>query len=620
MSETISLRPGLNVDHSRSFAFFPSEMLKRAFDLLAASFGMLLFSPLFLYLAWRIKRDSPGPVFYRGERLGRDGKLFHILKFRTMYERPESYQGLRVTGQGDVRITPFGKFLRDSKLNELPQLWNVLTGEMSLVGPRPEDPQVAAAWPADVRQEVLSMRPGLTSPASILYRDEEALLAGEQVMDTYLGEILPSKLRLDQLYVRHHSFGGDLDVLFWTSLVLLPRAGKYTPLEGELFLGPFNLLLRRHASWFVVDALVSLLAMGLAGLLFRAISPLNVGWAPAIALALGFAMLYSLVNYFMGVNRVVWSQASANDVFDLLPGALISTSIALLVNYIWPTGLLGILSTGAQTPWGTEALLPTSMLIMAAGLAFTGFVLVRYRSRLLTGLATRWLSWRGSASTALERVLIIGGGETGQFAAWMLNNNRVYAGAFHIVGFVDDDLFKQGIRLHGVNVLGQRADIPQLVDKHDVGVLVFAIHNISAGERQQVLDICSATSAHVVLFPDIPAALNGLAQNAAGLNTAAQNGYKSSVPDTSVAGERDALPGAPLQSLPCDLCLTKVSPLKVDNWLSQMEAAACTGDFDGLIAQIRSRRSQLRRDATVQRAANLGARLDSFSDTEEEAE
>ncbi len=607
MTETISLRPGLNADRTRSIAILSSDMLKRAFDLLAAALGLLLLSPLFLYLAWRIKRDSSGPVFYHGARLGRDGMVFYILKFRTMYERPESYRGPLVTGQGDPRITPFGKFLRDSKLNELPQLWNVLKGEMSLVGPRPEDPQVAASWPADVRREILSLRPGVTSPASVLYRDEEALLAHGPVMDTYLGEILPSKLRLDQLYVRHHSFGGDLDTLFWTALVLLPRVGTHAPLEEELFLGPFNLLLRRHVSWFLADAMVSLLAMGLAGLFFRAISPLNVGWAPAIALALGFAMLYSLVNYFMGANRVVWSRASANDVFDLIPGALVSTFIALLVNYVWPTGLLGILSTGARTPWGTDALLPTSMLVMAAGLSFVGFVLVRYRSRLLTGLATRWLAWRGSASTALERVLIIGGGETGQFAAWMLNNNRAYAGAFHIAGFVDDDLFKQGIRIHGVNVLGQRADIPQLVAKHDIGLLVFAIHNISADERRQVLNICASTPAQVVLFPDIPAALNGLAHSAAGQNGNADGSRMPSAQDVTSVEETAALPGSSLLPLPCDLCLTKVSPLKVDGWLAQMEDAARNGDLEGLMAQLHTRRSQLRRDVTVQRAANLGS-------------
>jgi lipopolysaccharide/colanic/teichoic acid biosynthesis glycosyltransferase len=114
-------------------------------------------------------------------------------------------------------------------MNELPQLWNVLVGDMSLVGPRPEDPEIAKGWDPDVRAEVLSVRPGVTSPASVLYRNEETLLQTDQVMSTYLDSILPSKLRLDQLYVRHHSFWLDLDILLWTFLVLLPRLGGYTP-------------------------------------------------------------------------------------------------------------------------------------------------------------------------------------------------------------------------------------------------------------------------------------------------------------------------------------------------------------------------------------------------------
>src|SRR4030042_6338557 len=162
--------------------------------------------------------------------MGRGGKPFKILKFRTMHERPASYTGLRITAQDDPRITSLGRWLRDSKLNELPQFWNVVKGDMSLVGPRPEDPDIAAQWSDDLRSEILSVRPGVTSPASVIYRNEERLLNGSQVMDTYLEDILPSKLRLDQLYVRHRSFWGDLDVLFWTALVLVPRIGpRQTP-------------------------------------------------------------------------------------------------------------------------------------------------------------------------------------------------------------------------------------------------------------------------------------------------------------------------------------------------------------------------------------------------------
>ena len=432
------------------------------------------------------------------------------------------------------------------------------------------------------------------------------MLSGSRAMDTYLGEILPSKLRLDQLYVRHHTFWGDLDIIFWTLLILFPKIGEYTPSEDFLFLGPIARLMHRHVSWLLTDTLVTFIAMGMTGLFFRAIAPLNIGWAPAFILAFGFALLYSMANYFLGVNDIAWSQAPAVDAIDLIPAAILATVVALLANYFWPSGFLGIPNTGAITPWGAEALLPTSMLLMAAGLALMGIILVRYRARLITGLATRWLVLRGNASTTLERVLIIGGGETGQFAAWMLNNNKKYATTLQVIGFVDDDLFLQGIRIHGLNVLGKRADIPHLVTKYDIGILIFAIHNISASERQQLLDICTSTPAQVALFPDIPSALSGIAHNSAVGNGSTRNGGKQNGQVTVVLEKTEALSYSDFRPLPCDLCLTKVSPLKVDGWLAHLEEIAHSRDYDGLIEQLQTLRSQLNADAAVQLAANLG--------------
>ena len=115
-------------------------LIKRAFDILASGLGLLLLSPFLLPVALILRRESPGPILYRGPRLGRGGKPFNILKFRTMYERPETYNGPRLTARGDDRITPLGHWLRGTKLNELPQLWNVLVGDMSMVGPRPGRP------------------------------------------------------------------------------------------------------------------------------------------------------------------------------------------------------------------------------------------------------------------------------------------------------------------------------------------------------------------------------------------------------------------------------------------------------------------------------------------------
>ena len=225
MNNTLSPKFKFN----RNISWF-SNLIKRSFDITVSLIVLLLLAPFYGVIAIAIRRDSPGPAIYRGPRMGRGGKPFHILKFRTMYESMDSYYGPKVTAHDDPRVTPFGRWLRDTKLNELPQFWNVLKGEMSLVGPRPEDPEIVRTWKDDVREEILSVRPGITSPASVQYRNEESLLSVGDVMQTYMGELGPGKIRLDQLYVRNHSFWLDMDVIFWTALVLLPKLRSYSPL------------------------------------------------------------------------------------------------------------------------------------------------------------------------------------------------------------------------------------------------------------------------------------------------------------------------------------------------------------------------------------------------------
>jgi lipopolysaccharide/colanic/teichoic acid biosynthesis glycosyltransferase len=254
-----------------------SRAIKRMFDIVVSAIILLLIWPILGFIALAIRRDSPGPVFYRGKRVGLGGKTFNILKFRTMYEDPASYSGPRVTAHDDPRITHFGRWLRDTKVNELPQFWNVLKGEMSLVGPRPEDPSLAKTWPTAVRGEILSVRPGITSPASILYRNEEALLSYGGVLQKYIQEVGPDKIRLDQLYVHYRSFWLDLDVLLWTALIFIPRVGSIALPEDLLFVGLFNQYIRRIANWFTIDMLVTLMAIGLTGLIWRTFEPLNVG-------------------------------------------------------------------------------------------------------------------------------------------------------------------------------------------------------------------------------------------------------------------------------------------------------------------------------------------------------
>ena len=195
-------------------------MGKRAFDLLLAGLGLVLLSPLLLVIAIAIRIDSPGPVFYRQERIGRHGVPFRIHKFRTMRHDPQ-HGGPQITVGDDARITRVGVFLRRTKLDELPQFIDVLRGRMSLVGPRPEVPRYVALYPAELRAQVLSVRPGITDLASIEFRDEAALLARASDPEReYVEVVMPRKLALAARYVRSASLALDVTIL-WRTLRLL---------------------------------------------------------------------------------------------------------------------------------------------------------------------------------------------------------------------------------------------------------------------------------------------------------------------------------------------------------------------------------------------------------------
>jgi lipopolysaccharide/colanic/teichoic acid biosynthesis glycosyltransferase len=194
---------------------------KRAFDVVAAVVGLVLLAPLFLLVAAWIRFDSPGPVFFRQERVGRGGVPFRIHKFRTM--RVEA-GGPALTVGADPRITRAGAFLRRTKIDELPQLLDVLRGDMSVVGPRPEVARYVAAYPPALRDKVLSVRPGITDPASIVYRDENALLARAADPEReYVEVVMPAKLRYAALYVDQMSLATDLRLIGSTLKVLWAR-------------------------------------------------------------------------------------------------------------------------------------------------------------------------------------------------------------------------------------------------------------------------------------------------------------------------------------------------------------------------------------------------------------
>ncbi len=190
-------------------------MMKRLVDVLVSAILLIATAPLMLVAAITVGRSSPGPVIFRQQRVGRGGKPFNILKFRTM--GPATAADREITVGNDKRITPIGAVLRKWKIDELPQLINVLRGDMSLVGPRPDVPSYVARYPEDLRAKVLSVRPGITDLASIKYRNENELLAVQSDPDRYYLEVIMlDKLRMGAAYAERPGVGQDLRIILAT--------------------------------------------------------------------------------------------------------------------------------------------------------------------------------------------------------------------------------------------------------------------------------------------------------------------------------------------------------------------------------------------------------------------
>ena len=481
-----------------SFRTSLSKLTKRTFDFTAALIGLVLLSPILLIISILIKRDSPGPVFYWGPRIGLYGRIFKMLKFRTMYETPRSYRGPRVTCKDDDRITPLGKWLRDTKLNELPQLWNVLVGEMSLVGPRPEDPSISKTWPIQIARELLSVRPGITSPASVVYRDEESMLHAGEVMRKYLHELSPDKMRLDQLYIRYRSLWLDIDVLLWTVLVLIPKIKAYSPPEQLLYVGPITQLIQRYLSWFVWDSIIVFVSISFMEAVVNLFGPLSISLPMTIEMALGFSLLFSLVGVILNTNRVNWPKATSWESGRLWVSWFVATAIALGFHFY--LGFTGLRTYG--------------VIFSVSIMSLLGIVFMRYRGRLTGGFLSRILTHRLNSRAIRERVLIVGSGRTAEQLAWLLDH-PTYSSKFEIVGFIDDDLRSQGMKIYGSKVIGRINDVLDIVKEQDVGLIILADYQMASRKYKEFRKIASFKPAKVVVAPDIFGSLSGLVRESA---------------------------------------------------------------------------------------------------------
>jgi len=457
--------------------------LKRVVDVVVAGVGLVVLSPVLAVIAAWIVLDSRGPVIYRQVRTGRGFRPFEIYKFRTM--RADGPPGPQVTASGDARITRAGHWLRRTKLDELPQLVNVLKGDMSLVGPRPEVPRYVEMFRDDFA-EILQARPGITDLASLKYRHEAELLSRSADPETtYVREVLPDKIRLGREYVAQASLWLDLQVIGRTlvGLVAAPPEGRRVGAAGGD--RPLWLALLRRRRPLVVSihlALVALTNYLAFWLRFDgAVAPpeMETFWrflAPLLAIR---ATAFVPFRLYEGL----WRYTSIWDLRNIVTAVVLSSFAFFTLVY----GGLGV------------RVYPRSIYIIDALLLICAMVAVRLTRRVYAEL---------TRTPRERRVLIYGAGDAGEMV--VRDMLRHPDSDYEPVGFVDDDPAKHGQRIHGVPVLGGRADLPRLVQAYAPSEILVALPGATKAAVRGVVEALASVSLPITTVPNLKDLRNGL--------------------------------------------------------------------------------------------------------------
>lgn len=455
-----------------SRAITPAGLLaKHSVDFMLALLGVICLLPLIGLVAVFIKLDSPGPVFFKQKRAGRHGILFEIFKFRTMVQGAYM-MGSRLTVKRDPRITRLGRFMRWSKIDELPQLFNVLRGEMSLIGPRPEDPHFVKFYTA-IQRRVLSLRPGLVGPSQILGRDEveeypDGLKDTEQY---YIDHILPPKLQRDLEYVENTTFLSDM--------VLLVH-GMWITVRGA-FRAKYIWRRRRRIALMGGDVLLAVGSYMLACLI-----RFDWQWPDAVytwqTLVL-IALLRPLLLVYFGAYQGILSYFGLWDLMALFKAVSVgSIAVAGLTYFV---GLQEHPRSVFVIDW---ALL---LFLLAGG---------RYLLRV-------WVRRHPLGSRRVrEKAIIVGAGSGGEQISRALMEDP--SSSYEPVGFIDESQERWGSRIHGVKVLGGPAELRLALSANGVRVVFVCLSDLEEAVAREVADNCAAVGVECRMLPALSELLN----------------------------------------------------------------------------------------------------------------
>lgn len=441
----------------------------RFFDIFISLVGLLLLLLMLPWIALLIKLDSRGPVFFLCDRVGLGGKIFKMYKFRTMYQTDLPLGG-SVSPQGDPRVTPGGRFLRRVKLNEFPQFINVLKGDMTLIGPRPEAPDLAAHYPASAKK-IFSVKPGLAGPNQILGRNEEELYPpGEDPLKYYIEHILPRKLPLDLEYIDDPSLVKNLKYLFLSMKVTIFGAINRQHLidnASQLFL-------------ILADIMLCIFALTLAHYLRYESFSKPILYQSFIRV-LPWALLIRIpIFIYFGFYHTLIRHFSFYDIKVIFKGVTVSSLV--LIGFI----LSSRLETFAEYGRGVFLIDWFCLFNLLAG----------YR------ILLKKLFYHYKAETNGQehqrRVLIWGAGDGGEFCLRYLQKEKDKS--YEIIGFIDDDPKKRSHRLNGVKVLGNREHLKILVQLYKIHEVFVAMPSAEAYEIKKALEICDSLGVDAKMF------------------------------------------------------------------------------------------------------------------------
>jgi lipopolysaccharide/colanic/teichoic acid biosynthesis glycosyltransferase len=442
-------------------------MISRGLDILISLVGLFFLLLMLPGIALLIKLDSRGPVFYRCPRVGLNGKIFQMYKFRTMYEAPLDLK-MGVSPRGDPRVTPVGRVLRRLKLNEFPQFLNVLKGDMALIGPRPESAELAAAYPAEAKR-VFTVKPGLAGPNQIVGRNEKELYpAGADPVKYYIERLLPKKLPLDLEYIDNQSVFKDLKYLFLAVRVTITGAISRRHLWDN----------RKKLLLLLADLGCCALSYSLAHFLrYEGLGDPKTAQIFPKMLACAMLLRAPIFIYF-GLYHSLIRHLSFYDTKQIAQAVSLSSLLLVSVTFFatWNQGY-------ARGVFLIDAALLTVLLI--------GY-------RVLVQRLLRFYESRRLAGGARKRVLIFGAGDAGELCLRYLQKEM--HPEYETVGFIDDDPGKRHLRLNGVKVLGDRYHLEVLSQLYRVEEVFVAIPSAPAPEIQVILEACRSLGLQTRLF------------------------------------------------------------------------------------------------------------------------